>query len=149
MPIRAILINPKRKTVEAVELPNGSNATIYDQLGCTDFNMVRVTEADVVFVDGEGLLKKKPGPFFLIGLYDQPLAGKGLVLGIDPAGETVSTHLDLRLVRDNVAWPDVKFVGFKDSTDENVEIRPGIRGTRFRREALFKPRHPIGTGDEA
>jgi hypothetical protein len=58
---------------------------------------------DCVFVDDNGLLKPCDR-FFTIEGYLQPLAGKGLILGADEEGDTVSPATPIETIRKRVAF---------------------------------------------
>lgn len=86
--MRAYLIDPEHFTIEEVDY-NGDFHEIYRMIGADCFDAATFNRnGDCVFVDDEGLLK--PNYFFLIDGYPQLLAGKGLVLGVNREGESVS-----------------------------------------------------------
>jgi hypothetical protein len=73
---------------------------------------------EAIFVDDNGLLNN-PVRFFKYAGYEQPLAGKGLILGSDAEGDTIGAssklatikaavisteRLDERLVQTNQPW---------------------------------------------
>lgn len=68
------------------------------------------TKGDMIMVDENGLLKN-PKKFFAWRGYEQPLAGRGLVIGSDRQGETVATTLTARYVMEHVAFLDNIRVG--------------------------------------
>lgn len=52
------------------------------------------SEKDCLYVDDEGMMKSPMGFIFLQG-WPEPLAGKGLVLGTDSSGDSVSCQMDV------------------------------------------------------
>lgn len=123
--MKAILIDPFNETVTEVE-HNGDYKHIYALLSHPDhpvdcFTVVRIEYDDAIFVDDEGLLKD-PKHFFVLEGYDQPLAGKGLVLGTNVVGESVSPVSTLEDVRKRVSFRhDIRlldFEHFEGTTDD-------------------------------
>lgn len=65
------------------------------QIDVTSFATVEFgSKRDCLYVDDEGMSKAPMGFIFLKG-WPEPLAGKGLVLGTDAFGESVSCKMDL------------------------------------------------------
>jgi len=85
----AYLIDPVTRTVKEVTY-NGDYNQIYTLTDCDTFTCVMFNEhSDTIFVDDEGLFKSDQ-QFFHVQGYPQPLAGKGLILGTNDEGESVS-----------------------------------------------------------
>lgn len=101
----AVLIDPATRSITEVEY-DGDYKSIYKLIGASCFDVVRIDRDDTIFVDDEGLLNGKGmrTGFFVYGNYPQPLAGKGLVLGTDEEGESVSTQNPLQFFYDNISW---------------------------------------------
>jgi hypothetical protein len=137
--MRAILIDPVRKTVTVVE-HNGDYREIHKLLSDEEsglhvdtFTCVRINERDAIFVDDNGLYQNDDNPqfFFLWRGYHQPLAGRGLILGADKDGETIGAGIPLQDACEHVTFPKgIKFVG----------LRPIPEGT------VTGPDHPLGEG---
>lgn len=108
--MRAILIDPEAKTITEVDY-DGNYKSIYKLIGCQTFTVVGINDNESIFVDDEGLLNN-PEFFFMWRGYHQPLAGKGLILGVDDEGESVETKLTLDYVVDHVTFPELSFQGF-------------------------------------
>lgn len=116
--IQAILIDPFARAVSAVELDGDEYKAIYPLLshpGITvdtfDVGMC-LPNADMVYVDDEGLFdwQARGQQFFVIRYRvggeietSQPLAGKGLVMGCDEVGNSVSAVTTLAKVRE-IVW---------------------------------------------
>lgn len=98
----AYLIDPTECTVTPVTY-NGDYKQISKHLGCDYFDVVRISDNDAIFVDDEGLLKDGQH-FFAHPDYPDPLAGRGLVLGTDDEGESVSPKVTLERLRSQIRW---------------------------------------------
>jgi len=133
MTMRAILINAYDRTVSETTVADDDYRDIYRALSTPEhvietFTVVDISEdgyGETIFVDDEGLLKN-PSHFFLWRDYGQPLAGNGLILGVDHnTGESESTHLTVEEVADMVTFVDnrtIEFVGCE--SEEHDEIHP-------------------------
>lgn len=90
--MKAYLVDPLERQVSQIEF-EGDWRTINELIGSDTFDIMPMENGDCVFVDDEGLLK----PFSLFDLFliegYYPLVGKGLVLGSDAEGESVSPHI--------------------------------------------------------
>lgn len=88
------LISPLDGTVQRVTVRNYKD--IYKWIDADCFDVARfAANGDGCFVDDNGLLvSRPPDDFFTLPDYPQPLAGKGLVLGVDDAGESISPKTD-------------------------------------------------------
>ena len=102
-PCTAILIDPIARIVTEV-MWNGHYKNIAELTDCDTYDCARINaEGDGIFVDDEGLFKEQQY-FFWHEDYGQPLAGKGLVLGCDAGGESVTPHTTLEEVRKKVRF---------------------------------------------
>jgi len=102
--MKAYLIDPVTRTVTEVEY-SGDYQQIYKLIDCDTFTCVDLNEhADTVFVDDEGLINGKCTEFFLLRNYHQPLAGKGLVLGTNDEGDSVSPSITLDQLKSQIDW---------------------------------------------
>lgn len=87
---------------------------IYEAIGARPFTVLHLGPGEVIYLDDEALLRD-PTPvfYFYWGDYPQPLAGKGLILGInDDSGDSCSSNLDLDFVVANVRFAELEFLGF-------------------------------------
>lgn len=96
--MKAILIDPFDRNITEVEY-SGDFKEIYQHIDCQLFDVVRIDRTNSIFVDDEGLISGKAQAFFKIDGYPEPLAGKGLMLGADDEGESISPSLTLNEVR--------------------------------------------------
>lgn len=109
--VKAILIDPFECSVTETEHDASNYRDIYRLLSHPTMPVDCMTTAyvpwlksgDALFVDDEGLLKPCLR-FFLVNGYNQPLAGKGLILGSDDEGETIGAKAKLAKVQANVRF---------------------------------------------
>lgn len=103
--MRAILIAPDlaEQNLLVQELEHtGKLQDIYASLDCNLIDCIRLDDrGNVMYVDDEGYLNKNT--FFLFGQYPMPLAGRGLIVGSTPDGESASTDIDVQMIRNIVA----------------------------------------------
>lgn len=115
--MKAILIDPFNETVTEVE-HNGDYKNIYKLLSHPEhpvslFTVVNIEHNDAIFLDDEGLLKD-PKHFFVWEGYEQPLAGKGLVLGTNDEGDSISPVSTLNDIRKRVSFRhDIRLLDFE------------------------------------
>lgn len=106
---RAYLIDPEAETI--TEFEYSGLESIYTALQCDTVYAATFNEnRDSVFIDDEGLLKN-PTRFFCIEGYPQPLAGRGLVCGLDGEGETVEPTVGLEWLKAHVCYVERIAVG--------------------------------------
>lgn len=138
--MKGILIDPAAKTVTDIEVETWE--AVKEIIGCKWLEGVTIARidhhAEQILVNEEGLLVDEPGPFFQIG-DNTPIAGKGVVLGVNQEGETVSTRLRAELVAPRISFPDVEFTGFTTTEDDPIHPLLGPMH-RITRTANFKPR---------
>jgi hypothetical protein len=102
--MQAYLIDPQARTIKPVEYGGGIDS-IYKLIDADTFDLARFNEqGDGIFVDDEGLLHGPVYQFFGVRGYGQPLAGKGLVLGCDEEGNSVSPSVSLDWLKANTFW---------------------------------------------
>jgi hypothetical protein len=91
--MKGILIDPTAKTVTEIKGDFNQIRAIYAAIDCDTFDCVYLDHDLVLFVDDNGLLKAGQD-FFRYGSYPQPLAGKGLILGMNDAGDSIGVPDD-------------------------------------------------------
>jgi hypothetical protein len=87
--MKAILINPKLRTITEVDY-KGTLESIYDLTECDCVDSVRFDKGDSIYVDDEGLHKEELHFFILRSNPFQPLAGNGLVVGLNSEGVDIA-----------------------------------------------------------
>ena len=129
--MRAILIDPVKKTVTEVEY-SGPIAQIYEFIHagcfCLAGSLVNVLpetfdhRSDDMFVDDEGLFDPKYGWFKWKG-YPTPLAGYGFLLGTDHVGDSIAAKSkieDLGVEFGDIGKWDGKAIWLGDSGSTSV-----------------------------
>lgn len=119
----AILIDPFTETIEVVDY-SGDWQDISTLLECSLFTTIDLDENNTLYVDDEGLYVEDQRFFNLEG-YPQPLAGRGLVLGYTPDGDSTDSSLTISQVQDMVSWcpegltvePSFEVLGFNNPAD--------------------------------
>lgn len=101
--MKAYLIDPEARSITEVDY-SGNYQHIYDLIGADAFDCARLyPNGDAAFIDDEGLFKD-PKFFWLHRYYGGPIAGRGLVLGCDGDGESVSPQVQLSDLRNDVMF---------------------------------------------
>jgi hypothetical protein len=106
---KGVLIDPYKKLVRPIRV--GGKYPALKKLIGGPIQGIRLSKGEIVYVHEEGLLQKDFQFFRFKGPlinYPQPLAGYGLVIGVDEEGETADTEVPVDLIRDNVDFPDLK-----------------------------------------
>lgn len=129
MKLRALLIDPVAKSIAAIDT-EGTLDDLYRHLACTQVEAVTLAAGELLYFDEEALFADEPGPFFALKGYD-PIAGRGLIIGID--GEGVHVGSKMMFAELDISWPDVKFVGF-EPIDTNIKV-----GKRLHRAVGTRP----------
>ena len=108
--MKAIVIDVIKEEVREVDIQKNNLDSIYQQLNCSCFDVVGLSENESLYVDDEGLLKlDENSKFFCIKGGYQPFAGNGLILGLDyNTGESISTQLTLDYVQSIVSFKTIK-----------------------------------------
>jgi hypothetical protein len=129
--MKAILIDPETETLTEIDY-DGNYQSIYSLIGCETFTLVQIADSDCIFVDAEGLLNN-PQYFFKYRDYNQPLAGKGLVLGTDGRGESIAPTVTVEDLRPLITFPKLSIQGFEQREGKTtfmgkeasfLEVRP-------------------------
>lgn len=145
----AILIDPATQTVSAVDY-SGDFHQIYEHIQASTFDIVRADRVGYhfidLYVDDEGLLAEPPKPLFEFAGYQQPLAGRTLVLGGNPEGDSMACPVSVASIQSKVTFrPDLRFKDFTDTTHQVIHPILG-KATMIKRVANFVP---TGAGGSA
>jgi hypothetical protein len=104
--ITGFLVNAADKTIEPVTLPFRTNdhmQKMYELIGCTCFDCVRLPGNNTAWVDDEGLINDPQHFVFINGGHPDPLAGNVLFLGpSDRNGNTLSCTIPLSALQQSV-----------------------------------------------
>lgn len=110
--IKAVLIDPYKEEVTDVEYDASDYKNVYPLIHCDIFTIVRLADDDDVLIDDEGLLKlTRDTKFFMMPGYPQPLAGYGLITGVnEDDGETIAAHHNADHYRRKIQFLDMAMV---------------------------------------
>lgn len=95
---KGFLINSKLRTITEITIDDSNGLDdIYKAVDCGTFECVDINENNTVYVDEEGLLRLSfDSMFFKLRDYPQPIAGNGLVLGMDwETGESTDSTMTI------------------------------------------------------
>lgn len=132
--LRAILIDPTLRSITEVDY-DGDYRAIGKLLGIDgpfDVRDIEGTKGEALYFDDEFLLKLtkddiseddgQPADFFVLNGVGSPIGGRGLILGVNRNGNSVSTKLTVGDVAPNVKFKKLRIKGWKPGyTDENYE----------------------------
>jgi len=114
--MRAILIDPFTREITEVE-HNDDFRQIYEFIGADAFDAATLLEdRQVIYVDDEGLFRDDQKFWSIEG---RVLGGKGLVLGVNAAGESIAAVGSIEEWRKRVRWRKLKFVRMR-TTEQKV-----------------------------
>lgn len=114
--MRAILIDPFKESVTAIETKAGLD-DLYEILKCDLITVIRWDKGNALIIDDEGLLlDKEDQEYWWVSGYDQPFAGRGIIIG-DSYGENKSTDLKIEDIVPLISFPD------KDGIDPQSYIK--------------------------
>lgn len=101
--MKAFLIDPKAQSITEVDY-SGDYQDIYALIEADTFDVVRLyPTGDGAFIDDEGLLKEQEF-FWVHRNYPGPLAGRGLVLGVDEEGESAAPAVTLQQLAKDITF---------------------------------------------
>lgn len=125
----AYLIDPEQRTIEPVNLTQQPTALdeIYRHLGCRTISAVTLNARDNVYVDDEGLINGPVYQFFGLKGVGQPIAGRGLVVGIDGDGNDIAPQTSLDALKARVVFIERLFADLWKVTEANRPDKPAQR----------------------
>lgn len=142
--LRGIICDPYTRTVEEVftePYPAWKSLIEVDMIEAVTIARYADGSCETLWIDEEGLLHEKAdGPYIKVRTHPQPMAGKGIVLGTDQKGDTISSRLPVDLVKEMISFPDnIRFVGFKELEPRTVDV-PGFGPMmQIGSRAVFEP----------
>jgi uncharacterized membrane protein len=102
--VHAVLIDPATQTISNVDY-NGQIEHMYKLLNVDVVEVVDMGAEGDLWVDEEGLFKVTPATMFIVSdLLHQPIAGRGLILGVNADGETIAAPHDADYYRDKFTY---------------------------------------------
>jgi hypothetical protein len=155
--MRAILINPETQSLTEIELKTGHYKEINQAIGCKSLTLGAwlsgsIKEGfDAIDVSDDYLEDREDPRFWFQVDSDRnpptsyPIAGNGLAVGIDQAGETCDVRISLDELRRRITFTQRKFRGFKTYSGEAARAR----GADFIVEAVAPIIDGAGEGDKA
>jgi hypothetical protein len=112
--MQGYLVDPEAMTITVVEVDTSKGITaICDLIEASPFAVVTFSDnGDGVYVDDESLLHVPTHErnYFYVEGHDEPLIGKGLVLGVDDEGESTTPKTAFTVFRQNVHFLDRNMV---------------------------------------
>ena len=105
-PVKGYLINPEQQTIETVHLTGGVHHLddIQRLLECRIITLAPLDGTDGIYCDDEGLLRNDVQHFFGVRGRAEPIAGRGLVVGVDDNGYDTRPRLTLKALRKRVCF---------------------------------------------
>ncbi|ADB42855.1 DUF3846 domain-containing protein [Spirosoma linguale] len=98
--IKAISIDPTKRTIEEVEIEANHLSALYKHIGCRTIDFVcRMPNGDALIVDDEALLTDPQPPAFKFAYFLHCIHGIALVVGSNSNGRTIEPKLTLQQVR--------------------------------------------------
>jgi hypothetical protein len=111
--MRAILIDPYTRTIEAIELPIANDEAtlkvLYQAIFHADHGIIQALDLGAdhdLWIDEEGLLKPWEDQAFFQLLDHSPIAGRGVILSHDDNGSCTPCLAPIEPVRRAVSWVD-------------------------------------------
>jgi hypothetical protein len=107
---KGILIDTKKRTISYVDVtPNKKGSylpSIYEHIGCTRFEVVELPNQNDLFCDEESMLSMDENTMFfkIDGMMSVPIAGNGLILGLNEDGDSIDTNITLMDIVPNVQF---------------------------------------------
>lgn len=135
--MRAIKIDPRTRTIEAIDTPANLD-DLYRLIETDIVEAVNLGRKQMLWIDEEGLLRKEVKPFFsFVGYEDKPLCGVGVILGVDDDGDNIDTTLSVPDIFARIVWlDDIEYVGMEQSED-TVDIG-GKEFARLNNKPIFR-----------
>jgi len=139
-----VVIDPFARTLTRLETHEES----YEQLvGATPIDYVTIRQARKgrpglgFFRDSEGLSREKQRFWCLVDHLDSIVAGRAVLCAFaEDGGQLSISPVAAAAIGGAVIWRDVRFAGFETRAEHNVEIMPGVIGTRCSLRVKFEPR---------
>ena len=118
-----IFIDPWVSKVKQVILPpNHTNQHIYNIIQAPHFDVLPLNKiGDGIYVDDEGLFRDFKCPWMVTTDWGKtPLVNKGLILGCDEEGETISVKESLEKIEERIKFGMDAFQGYLSEEKQNA-----------------------------
>ncbi len=91
--MKALLIDPENRFISSLIIKDDDYQHIRQVIGCKSLAVARTLHnGDAVFVDEGILLDTKPRHLFRLPGQHRPIAGRAVIVGTDPLGESVDAR---------------------------------------------------------
>jgi hypothetical protein len=122
--MKAFRIDPINKKITEVKY-DGNYNQIYDYIDARTFDVATLYEnGDGVYIDDEGLFVENQH-FWIHKNFPTPLAGIGLLLGLDEEGDSTTPKTTIEELTGDVKW-----VGDRHDVTVLVRFNPGMEDYR-------------------
>lgn len=103
--MRAIKIDVIKKEIYEIDVDD-SYQGMCKVLDSDGYDSIRIAKAEILWVDGDGLLRKSPLGAFIYHPYPNALSGHGLIMGIRGA-DSAPSQLTIEEVRSAVSFVEL------------------------------------------
>jgi hypothetical protein len=105
----AFVIDPASRTITVTQTP-GELSDLRTLIGCSSIDAVEIdeTSADTIYIDDEGLMPSDIRHFFGISGFQQPLAGKAVLIGTTPDGDPTDVKTPLAVIMRNLIYFEMR-----------------------------------------
>ena len=122
--MKAFRIDPLNKKITEVEY-NGDYKQIYNHIDASTFDVATLYDnGDGAYIDDEGLFVENQH-FWIHKNFPTPLAGIGLLLGLDEEGDSTAPKTTIEELNSDVKW-----VGDRHDVTVLVRFNPGMEDYR-------------------
>ena len=98
--IKTILIDPYDQSISYVDISDSNIQDYYSVMQCSCFDVIRLGDGVIMFVDDEGILKDNR--YFQLGR--QTFAGRSIIADSTDDGGTTDSHLTIDQVSEKIEW---------------------------------------------
>jgi hypothetical protein len=106
--MKSILIDPWKKSLETIELPEGYDfpalQALYNLVGEEGIDAASIIPGELIIVGDYAALHDPPLPSYTLEGYKWPLYGRGVVIGYRPNGEERETKLTVDDLSQIISW---------------------------------------------
>lgn len=103
--MKALLVDPENRFISTIIIGDDDYQHIRQVIGCQSLAVARTLyNGDAVFVDEGVLLDTKPRHLFRLPGQRQAIAGRAVIVGTDPLGESVDASTSEQTLRRAVSF---------------------------------------------
>src|SRR5262249_13895803 len=102
----AILIDPERRSISLVELPQEQSLDAMRKLiGCEGMDYTVIDDMrDTIWVDGLALERGERTFAFKLSISPDPFAGRAIIVGADAWGREADPYISCEFLEDDIDW---------------------------------------------